>query len=427
MPRTQGGHQNAAGRIQVVGRATPVHGDHRQTGRHGLQHHRTTAFANAGQDKAVLVLELLRGVALRHPASEVHARSRFTMGRQDAQGQGLLLELGQQRAVADDEQRHGLLAAGLGKGFQQQVHPLDVHQPAHEHITRGARQRRRQPGLARLPELQVDAVFDHVLHTGAVSGRERHTGALVGHKDEFGLELARGEHVQPVREPAQTAQEDACEDGIGRFESRWEVHAAVQRAHDHRCPQVVQQRRFLGRNRHGLVNHVERQCLDQLADLPALAELREQPRDIPRGQVIDAVGQAATDPPQHAVREPLFHVDHMVGVRAALKFLPHAVVREKPGVHAPPAQVSVVMHRQGRLAAVPARRMFGHDENAQRGVLGLRRHGGWVGRRQRVRGRSGDLTDHRFFEVPCAVFRTRERGKRRTTCAGVDFQSCWGW
>jgi hypothetical protein len=90
--------QDAALAVEVVGGAAPIRRDHRQADRHGLEHHRPAALAQARQHQRVHLDQPRGQHGLGHEAMEAHALA-------DPEPLGHRLQLQALETVAEDVER----------------------------------------------------------------------------------------------------------------------------------------------------------------------------------------------------------------------------------------------------------------------------------------------------------------------------------
>src|SRR5450631_711252 len=94
------------------------------------------------------------------------------------------------------------------------------------------------------------------------------------------------------------------------LECRRIIHSAVHWTHDDRYTHAENHRRFLWRNRYGLMDHRDLVSANQTPDHLALSALGHQAHDESDREVAKLPGQMLAKPPEKAMRYRICHIKH---------------------------------------------------------------------------------------------------------------------
>ncbi len=280
--------EDAAGFVEVVGGASPAGGDDGQAARHGFKHDRAAAFEQAGKDQNIGFCQFGGTLLLRHPAGEDDSI-------RDPQLLGEFRELTAQATIADELQ-HGSALGGDGlERLKQKVDGLPIHKPAEINKSNRLVGRLLLDRSGALPDREIDRVVENLDHVPTDAGGKCFSSSLVGDQDGLRVEFSWKNSVADVRDPAAQGDGHVFEPALARSESGGESHVTVQRSEDHGSAESVNHRRVSGRDRDGLVNHVDFSGVDELADDSALEKLGVQLGEKAKRHGTGASGKALFD------------------------------------------------------------------------------------------------------------------------------------
>lgn len=279
----------------------------------------------------------------------------------------MVFQLAADRTVAQNLQLRKRVGLDAGQRFEEQIDGLQGDQPTK--IDEPSRAIAAILFLEGRPELQIDAVFDHLDHLAPRPRRQGAAGPLIGDQQNRGPELSRRQAVHQVRGLSRELRRQRA----GAFgEGRRIRHVPVHRADDDRRSQAVQERRLAWRDRDRLMDDIDAMLGDQPTRQFSSGPLSVQPARITEREIRDARGKKPTQSPGEPVQPGVGHEVHPIGFigQQAGQLRARPRMDHQPRLDAAAAEKPKVMPGENRLPTKLHRSVLADDQDAWR-RLGL--------------------------------------------------------
>lgn len=380
------GDQDAAGLVQIIGRAAPVGTDHRQAHPHRLEHDRPAAFPDRVEDQRV-------GGSQDRGAGGLRQEAMKADDLRQAQSSHLSLKARAFGSVAEDvEGGVSSSCAGPCQRVERDIHRLPADKASHEH------QPERRVSLTRAvrgcgPGRRIDAVLDERDDVRVVLKGQGAPGAVVRHQECRRLPLAWNQAVEQAGKTTRSPDKAPRGRAFQFIIARRKGHAPVHWPDNHRHPEAVKRRGCQWRHRNRLVDNIDLACCDEVADDAGLKTFVDDVEERSGHDVAQPPGQEAARLPDSAVPETVLDIEDVIPERRQhpLEIRPVAGMCDQFGGMAALTQELEVLQRQKRLTPEARRGIRGHDEDLG-GHRGGRLHkGSRSGKKPCTQEREGEI------------------------------------